>query len=139
MLIVSVYRHFLHSFLSTHPLFSSLFPLPLHVTFWVVQLYQFPNPSQFEILLVYSLVTYKVEADLPGSGACIFLVAQQFVSVVRFISHHCHHICFVRSVCLYILFLVYSFFFLSFLYDKVPNQIILLKLNILTLLHGLIN
>lgn len=42
-----------------------------------VQLYLLPHLSQSEVTLVYSLTSCKVQADLPGSGICSFLIAHQ--------------------------------------------------------------
>lgn len=56
--------------------------------------------------LIYSLISCKVQVDLPGSSTCTFVVAYQLIWLGSFVSCLCPHVCFVRSVPLCILFLV---------------------------------
>lgn len=64
---------------------------------------QIPTPPQSRILLVYSLTSYKVQAELPESCTCNFLIAHQLIWVLA----------------LYVL--VYSFlFYFSRCFGKCP-------------------
>lgn len=87
--------------------------------------------------LINTVIRCKVQSCLPGSGTCSPLIAHQSVWLVRFDSCHCLHVCFDRSVSLY----VFVCFFLCSLFLNIPSPSSdnLAGISILTFPHALIS
>lgn len=97
-----------YTLLCLTPICSSLISISLHIASGFEQLL-IPTVLPFqEPFLVYSVISYKVQVALPGSGPCSFLESYQLLWLERFASYLCLCLCFqfvlIHFISLYTLF-----------------------------------
>lgn len=105
---------------SDYPCFVSHWSPSPACPLWVCTALSVPAPPS---VLLHSLISCKVQADLPGSSTSSFLIVHQLVWVKRSISCHFLCVCFVRYMSLHILSLASTFLLSRVALKKVLAQI----------------